>query len=311
MRAVLGWLVTILGTLLAGVCVLWAGLGFLVGWLSPGRYNTAWQPLVVTWLTGFLGGMAVAAILILTGALLRRASTPASAGEVGGTSKAASISLPLLTLFPVLALAGLVSYFGYCELAFDPGAPPPLLITEELGQQKLLFDGKTTDGWRIDGPAAVHDGTLEIGGAQAATAHLLHEFEPGDKTRFQFFHEGPGKHPQEVILRITPLFVNPNDPHKGTWQQQPEAHLGWRGLTPDGGVHCWHEGAIQASYQGNHFDLTINLNQRVGQEGGPVYTYGRSTEGCRYLVVVQTSAGNKVLLRNVRVAKAPAAKAGS
>ncbi len=80
------------------------------------------------------------------------------------------IGCMLLILLPALVLVGVVGYFVLPSWLEDPTEPPALLTSAELGDSELLFDGETTAGWKIDGPARVRDGILELGGDQPATA---------------------------------------------------------------------------------------------------------------------------------------------
>src|SRR3954464_6980253 len=47
----------------------------------------------------------------------------------------------------------------------EPKGPPNTLTAKELAEGTLLlFDGKSTFGWHIDGDSTVEDGVLKIGG---------------------------------------------------------------------------------------------------------------------------------------------------
>src|SRR5262249_22709923 len=70
--------------------------------------------------------------------------------------------------------------------------PKPNTLTpkEAADGWLLLFDGETTFGWDIDGPAKVDDGTLVIGGDKEAKASLTTRFGPEFEIRFEYKSEG-------------------------------------------------------------------------------------------------------------------------
>jgi hypothetical protein len=78
-----------------------------------------------------------------------------------------------------LALALLV---GVTALASGEEKPNPSALTpkEIADGWILLFDGKTTFGWQIDGEAKVEDGALVLGGTKATTARPTSSFGEGD-----------------------------------------------------------------------------------------------------------------------------------
>src|SRR4051812_47453599 len=100
------------------------------------------------------------------------------------------------------------------------------MSSELIGSMVPLFDGKSTEGWRMDGPSRVYDATLEIGGDAAATARLLREFQPGETVRLHFKHVGPGHHPNDAKLYVEPILGDTEDVKlKYAWQQPPEHQL--------------------------------------------------------------------------------------
>jgi hypothetical protein len=68
-----------------------------------------------------------------------------------------------------LATALLVLCAATAARAGD-GKPNTLTPQEAADGVLLLFDGKTTFGWKVDGEAAVENGTLVLGGTKATTA---------------------------------------------------------------------------------------------------------------------------------------------
>ncbi|MDY3558050.1 DUF1080 domain-containing protein [Gemmata sp. JC673] len=58
----------------------------------------------------------------------------------------------------------------------DPPKPNTLTAKEIADGWVLLFDGETTFGWKIDGPAEVKNGALVLGGDKTTTATLTSTF---------------------------------------------------------------------------------------------------------------------------------------
>jgi hypothetical protein len=198
-----------------------------------------------------------------------------------------------------VALVAPGSYFAYRQSVETAALmqPPPLLTSEQLGTQKLLFDSRTTDGWRITGPSRVEDGTLVIGGSDAAKAELLYEFQPEATVNFHFKHEGQAgatSYPNDAIVRVIPAV---------DWQQPPEAELRQSALTPEGPL-TWHEGVIRSHHAGGLQEFQINLKQRIGRASGPLLQHSRGIDPCRFTILFETAPGNRLLLRNVSVAQA-------
>jgi hypothetical protein len=73
----------------------------------------------------------------------------------------------IILLAPALAAAAVLIW-----VTSEPDAGPHNVLTpqEAADGWTLLFDGETTNGWTIDGPAAVRDGLLVLGGDQPTVA---------------------------------------------------------------------------------------------------------------------------------------------
>jgi hypothetical protein len=70
------------------------------------------------------------------------------------------------------------------------------LTPEELAQGRvLLFDGKTTSGWAIEGDAEVKDGVLILGGNQKTWVRIAADFSPNFELHLEYSTEN-NKHIQ-------------------------------------------------------------------------------------------------------------------
>jgi hypothetical protein len=70
--------------------------------------------------------------------------------------------------------------------------PKPALTAQELTDGWVsLFDGETTFGWKIDGPAEVKDGVLVLGTGKKATAYPTTDF--GDSFEYSLEVRGAGR----------------------------------------------------------------------------------------------------------------------
>jgi hypothetical protein len=72
----------------------------------------------------------------------------------------------MLRLFAAVAVIAA----GVPALADEPSKPKTLSQKEIADGWVMLFDGETTFGWKIDGPAEVKDGVLVLGKGKKATA---------------------------------------------------------------------------------------------------------------------------------------------
>src|SRR5262245_13475987 len=80
-------------------------------------------------------------------------------------------TLPALAL---LAAAGLAFWF---DRHADDRPPTTLTPAEAAAGWALLFDGRTADGWTVEGDAAVRDGLLVLGGDRPTTATTVEAFD--------------------------------------------------------------------------------------------------------------------------------------
>ena len=89
-------------------------------------------------------------------------------------------------LYTILALL-MLPYLGACT---------PLqgkrLSAEELAEGwVLLFDGQTAADWKIEGEHQIVDGTLTVGGTEAAHAYPRMKLGDGFRLQFSYRWEGP------------------------------------------------------------------------------------------------------------------------
>ena len=204
-------------------------------------------------------------------------------------------SLLIVAILLVLALGG---YFVYRQIVYDPAAspelskPPALLIQQEIGEGRRLFDGKTTDGWKIEGVAKVDDDTLVLGGEQATTAILVGELGMKFKLRFDFFQEGAAK----AEFRMKPVRLDPKDPAGGP-QSDAMQQLNLSAFV----YKRWHRCQIKANHESNHFSMGIDvepLSDGNGMHSGQGYGFS-TIAGCRCVIEFEVGPGSKLYLRNV------------
>jgi hypothetical protein len=206
----------------------------------------------------------------------------------------------LRTLLGLVALSALAAWIARGMWHSGPPAstlfdPPALLTSKEVGQAVLIFDGKTTNRWKVDGIAAVSDGTFEVGGNAATAVYLADELGMDFELSFDFFQEGPGA----ATFRVNPILLDPNDMH--TRDIEVDLHR-WNFV-----YKRWHHCIVTASYQSGHFSVDADVEPiGDGFGGSSRANNGFPTKGLRCRVGFETAAGSKLYLRNIRFRGKPA-----
>jgi Domain of Unknown Function (DUF1080) len=187
------------------------------------------------------------------------------------------VSLAALAALAVVAAAGTVLWL---DRDADDRPPNTLTPEEAAAGWSLLFDGRTTDGWAVQGDAAVRDGLLVLGGDRpttATTAGAFDDFELRFQYRFEAGREG-----------LLGLEVNGSGAHYG---------LGY--LTPR--PARWNE-AIYA--QGNgHSSAAFRPLHRALLDFGPTAGPAQGTGGGGpvHVVIKLPFPGNRLALRGIRL----------
>ncbi len=202
------------------------------------------------------------------------------------------------SLAAVVALACLLalcwSRFYRTDPAADPelSRPPVLVTPQELGGRRLLFDGRTTAGWEIEGPYRIQDGTLELGGAEAARAALQRSLEEGEQIEFDFFQEGSAG----VRLWDKPTLIDPQPPDP-EYCKEFSFDLNVSELT----YQRWHTVRVSTAHEGTNTKVTVDIHaQHEGpQRGGGAVHSLPARGGCRHQLVFEVAPGAKLYLRNV------------
>ena len=136
----------------------------------------------------------------------------------------------------------------------------------------LLFDGRETKGWKVEGEAKAVDGVLVVGGDKPATIKTVDTF--GDRElRFEYRTEGKKKDICVTMVRV-PLLGSGND-KKHVWNEL--------NLTAEGKIIRSEDKAPGGDYQ--------NLKITLGEERGNTP------------VDFEVPAGAKLFLRNVKLKK--------
>jgi hypothetical protein len=119
-----------------------------------------------------------------------------------------------LLCLPLVLLAAFPAW------ADEPAKPNTLTPKEIEDGWILLFDGKTTFGWKIDGEARVEDGVLILGGTKPTTAETTSQFGEAD-FKLEYRLTGGGKSNKIQIgsgsLPGVPLYAT--DPQVNNWGQ--------------------------------------------------------------------------------------------
>lgn len=310
MRTLFGVLLLIAAALTALAFLLWGALGLFL--MRADGEAAGGGPLLVSnlWLQELVGAGIAAAALLGAGVIQLRGGRQAVSDSSEGSAnvRRGGGTVVLLCLVAACAFFGPIgwSWREYNLEREREMLPPPLLTAEQTASLTPLFDGQSDEGWMIEGPAKVTDGTLEIGGDAAASGRISREFHPGDTIQFHFKHVGPGHHPDDAKLFVEPILGDEADVQtKYAWQQPPDHELRQSGLTPIGGQEIWHEAIIRTHYENGEkdesgrYDYTLELRQRIGQEGGPQSHHGATSAPISFRLRFQTSPGNRLLLRNV------------
>jgi hypothetical protein len=218
------------------------------------------------------------------------------------------------TLLVVFGVAGMVALacllavvLWYRPLWVDPAAapelslPPALVTPEELGGRRALFDGRTPAGWEIEGPYRVEDGTLELGGAEAARAVLKQSLEEGERVEFAFFEEGPAG----ARLWIKPTLIDPQPPDPDYCKE-----FSFDLNLSQFAYRRWHTVRVSAGHRGTDTEVTIDIRAQhggPGRGGGGVHSLP-ARGGCRHQLVFEVAPGAKLYLRNVLLGRTPSPK---
>jgi hypothetical protein len=149
---------------------------------------------------------------------------------------------------------------------------PNVLTAKEIAEGWiLLFDGKTTFGWEITGPAKVKKGQLVLGGDQATTASTTVQLEEMD-LRFEYSGTDIGQ-AKLVLNKIgTSLAIG------------PKAYKGW----VQGDVHLRSRGSTKGTFQ------TVDGT-------GKGFYISASKSRSRTAVTFQVKAKSNLMLRSVKV----------
>jgi hypothetical protein len=98
-------------------------------------------------------------------------------------------------------------FFLSCGPAVQAQAQRPLnaLTAEEIAQGKvLLFDGKTTSGWMIEGDVDVKDGVLILGGTRKTRVRIAPDFSADFDLHLEYRTEN--KRPVQIEWETRHLF---------------------------------------------------------------------------------------------------------
>jgi hypothetical protein len=164
--------------------------------------------------------------------------------------------------------------------------PPPLLAAGHLGEAVVLFDSKTMKQWKIDGPATVSGGNLELGGVQPSAAYFESQFGMDFEVSFDFFQEGPGP----AGIRIKTILLDSNK----SYDVKTDLHRS------NFVYKRWHHCDVAANYDSGHFTAEMDVDPIGDGYGGS--SQGSTvfpTRGCRCLFGFETGANSKLYLRNI------------
>src|SRR5580765_1797553 len=107
---------------------------------------------------------------------------------------------------PRLSYCALALLFVPSSLSAAQDTPHNSLTPAEAGDKwVLVFDGKTTKGWIVDGESQVVDGVLVIGGSQPTRAGPA--FEMGDNWELRLEYRTEEKQPMEVSVEWARSFA--------------------------------------------------------------------------------------------------------
>jgi hypothetical protein len=158
-------------------------------------------------------------------------------------------------------------------------APPPKnkLAEESAAEWRPLFDGKNLDGWEIDGDFEIVDGVLILGGERETRAYLPLQHFRDFTIRFQYQLDGK--------TSAGYGWSSLGEPRK------PTPGLMIPDLLP---AKKWHESTIEEYWDIRHFQQRFIKGQH-GANGvfRPIQSFW-----------IETPAGVKIRLRNIRVRQA-------
>jgi hypothetical protein len=167
--------------------------------------------------------------------------------------------------------------------ADEPAKPNSLTPREIADGWLLLFDGETTFGWDVKGPAAVAGGALVLGGDQETNVAMDYGyFEASWERRWE------GKARPRCVITATP----PNG-------SRATAELGL-GFTERNGRIDWTTERWKIEAAPN----TLVENSLQSRGDGPGMAFEQTTRfqpGCRIRVDLTVPAGTKLFLRNVKL----------
>ena len=137
------------------------------------------------------------------------------------------LCIPILLLITASCVSAVDGENKPGTLGSEESTPNVLTPKEISDGWILLFDGRTTFGWKIDGEAKVEDGVLILGGAKATKAETTTALDWEGSLGYSFEMEtswegnGPPKY-----LRLGNRWASLNDDCKGKFAPQKITHKG-------------------------------------------------------------------------------------
>ncbi len=169
-----------------------------------------------------------------------------------------------LFCIPLLLLA------AFSAWADEPAKPNTLTPKEVEDGWLLLFDGKTTFGWKIDGEAKIADGTLILGGDRPTVARSTTQFG-----NFEFRLESQG---------VAQLIVDTGKGSSGLGLSQQKSML------------------ILKTDNTAGQELGVHTQFRVDKDGTRIDDAAFTADGSSPLTIrFEVPAGNKLALHNVKL----------
>jgi hypothetical protein len=165
------------------------------------------------------------------------------------------------------------------------------LLMLPVNAKEVLFDGKTTSGWVIDGDAEVKDGVLILGGNQKTRARIAGDFSP----QFELHLEYSTENDKPIQLEWHHRRFLGQGMHSGSLARNSKKAGEW----------------IEADYSGKE-NAAGNwvINSRWHVVGEPGFTEeplgGAAGRPQSVFVAFEIPVGQKIHLRNVRAKTDPA-----